>query len=120
MKNCLISGRSLLLYQFTRRVTNNYHGIALLSTSYKILSNILLSRLSPYIDEIIGDHQCDVHCIGLAQNRDRWRALVNSVLNLRVPQNAGKLSGVLTTLGLSGGTQLHKVSYGLNFTLQRV
>jgi hypothetical protein len=24
----------------------------------KILSNILLSRLSPYIDKIIGDHQC--------------------------------------------------------------
>jgi hypothetical protein len=37
---------------------NNYHGISLLSTSYKILSNIFLSRLGPYIDEIIGDHQC--------------------------------------------------------------
>jgi hypothetical protein len=37
---------------------NNYRGISLLSTSYKILSNILLSRLSPYIDEIIWDHQC--------------------------------------------------------------
>jgi sorting nexin-29 len=36
----------------------NYRGITLLSTSYKILSNILLSRLSPYIDEIIWDHQC--------------------------------------------------------------
>jgi sorting nexin-29 len=30
----------------------------LLSTSYKILSNILLARLTPYADEIIGDHQC--------------------------------------------------------------
>jgi hypothetical protein len=28
-----------------------------LSTSYTILSNNLLSRLSPYIDEIIVDHQ---------------------------------------------------------------
>jgi hypothetical protein len=27
----------------------------------------------------------DVHWIGLAQDRDKWRALVNSVLNLRVP-----------------------------------
>jgi hypothetical protein len=26
--------------------------------SYKILSNILLSRLVPYIAEITGDHQC--------------------------------------------------------------
>jgi hypothetical protein len=37
---------------------NNYRGISLLSTSYKILSNIHLSQLSPYIDKIIGDHQC--------------------------------------------------------------
>jgi hypothetical protein len=43
---------------------NNYLGISLLSTLYKILSNILLSRFSPYVDEIIGDHQC-----GFRRNR---------------------------------------------------
>jgi sorting nexin-29 len=37
---------------------NNYRGISLLSTVYKMLSNVLLSRLGSYIDEIIGDHQC--------------------------------------------------------------
>jgi hypothetical protein len=37
---------------------NNYHSKSLLSTSYKMLWNILLSRLSIYIDEIIGNHQC--------------------------------------------------------------
>jgi hypothetical protein len=36
---------------------SDYCGISLLSTSYKIVSNILLSRLSPYTDEIFGDHQ---------------------------------------------------------------
>jgi hypothetical protein len=38
---------------------NNYRGISRLSTSYTILSNILPSKLGPYIDEIIGDHQCE-------------------------------------------------------------
>jgi hypothetical protein len=37
---------------------SNYQGISLLSTSYKTLSNIFLSRLTPYVEEIIGDHQC--------------------------------------------------------------
>jgi sorting nexin-29 len=43
---------------------SNYRGISLLSTSYKILSNILLSRLTPYVDEIVGYHQC-----GFRRNR---------------------------------------------------
>jgi hypothetical protein len=43
---------------------NNYQGISLLSTAYKILSNILLARLTPYVNEIIGDHQC-----GFCHNR---------------------------------------------------
>jgi hypothetical protein len=34
---------------------SNYRGIQLLSISYKILSNNILSRLSPYIDKITGD-----------------------------------------------------------------
>jgi hypothetical protein len=37
---------------------SNYRGISMLLTSYKILSNMLLSRLITYADEIIGDHQC--------------------------------------------------------------
>jgi hypothetical protein len=33
-----------------------------MSTSYKILSNIILSTLIPYADEIIRDHQCGFRC----------------------------------------------------------
>jgi hypothetical protein len=43
---------------------SNYRGISLLPTSYKIVSNILLSRPILYADEIIGDHQC-----GFRRNR---------------------------------------------------
>jgi hypothetical protein len=43
---------------------NNYRGISLLPTTYKILSSILLSRLAPNAEEIIGEHQC-----GFRRNR---------------------------------------------------
>ena len=37
---------------------SNYKGISLVPTTYKILSNILLSRLIPYAEDVIKDHQC--------------------------------------------------------------
>jgi hypothetical protein len=39
---------------------SNYQRISLLSTSCKILSSIILSRLSPYADGIFGDYQCGI------------------------------------------------------------
>jgi hypothetical protein len=67
-KNCLTSGKSQLSYLFTiffkRKIAldktgcSNYQGISLLSASYKIISNILISGLIPYADEIVGIHQC--------------------------------------------------------------
>jgi len=42
----------------------NNRGISILPTTSNILSNVLLSRLIPYVKEIIGDHQC-----GFRRNR---------------------------------------------------
>jgi hypothetical protein len=49
-----------------------------------------------------------VDWIDMAQGRDRWRALVNTVLNLRVPFNAGKFLSVCTIIGSSRRAQLRK------------
>jgi hypothetical protein len=37
--------------------------------------------------------------IDLSQGRDQWRALVNTVMNLLVPQNVGKLFSSYATGG---------------------
>jgi hypothetical protein len=46
--------------------------------------------------------------IDLAQDRDQLRALIKSVMNLRVPQNAGKFLNSCTIGGFSRRTQLHE------------
>jgi hypothetical protein len=47
--------------------------------------------------------------IAMTQNRDQWRALVNTVMNLRVPENVGKfLSGCMTS-DFSRRAQLRRV-----------
>jgi len=74
-RNWLRSGRSRLLYLYIyiyiyiykkgdKTDCSKYRGKSLLSTTYKILSNILLSRLIPYAEEITGGHPC-----GLRSNR---------------------------------------------------
>ena len=45
-----------------RTSCSNYQGISLLMMFYKIMSNIILGRLTPYVEEIIEDHQCGFRC----------------------------------------------------------
>ncbi|XP_025196768.1 uncharacterized protein LOC112595684 [Melanaphis sacchari] len=38
--------------------TENYRGISLLDSCYKILTTLILERLNPYIEKIVGNYQC--------------------------------------------------------------
>jgi hypothetical protein len=73
---------------------SNYRGIPLLSTSYKIASNTLLSKLSPYVDEIIGDNQC-----GFRRNR----SITDNIF--LYSSDTGEKSGIQ----LDGTSAIHKL-----------
>jgi hypothetical protein len=57
-----------------------------------------VNNIKMYLGEIRWGKGID--WVGLVDIRDKWSALVNVVMNLRVPQNGGKFS--------SGCTHLHK------------
>jgi hypothetical protein len=49
-----------------------------------------------------------MYWIDLAQDRDQWRALLNTGMKLRVPYNAGKFLSSCTIGGFSRRAQLHE------------
>jgi hypothetical protein len=67
-RNCHSGGRNLLLYQFIKRLIRPILIIIEESPSYRLpkksLSNILLAKLTPYVNEVIGDQRC-----GFRRNR---------------------------------------------------
>jgi len=73
---------------------STYRGVSLLSTMYKILSFILLSRSTPYTEEIIGEYHC-----GLRYNRPvtdhvfciletKWKSSASTVHRLQEAYDA--------------------------------
>jgi hypothetical protein len=56
--------------------------------------------------------------INLAQDRDRWRAVVNTVLNLRILSNMGNFLSSLGSVCFSERTLLRGVSTCMDRRLQ--
>jgi len=52
-----------------------------------------------------------VDWIDLARNRDRWRAVLSAVMNLRVALNAANFLTTGGTVSFSGRAVLHGVGY---------
>jgi hypothetical protein len=52
----------------------------------------------------------DIYLIDLSEDRDQWRALLNAVMNVRVPLNAGKFLSICIIGSSSRRAQLHEVS----------
>jgi hypothetical protein len=66
------TGTFITVFKGDKADCNNYRGISLLLTAYRILSNILLARLTPRVNEIIGDHQCEFrHNLHWADTREK-------------------------------------------------
>ena len=71
---------------------SNYKGISLVSTMYKILSTILLSRLTPYAEEITG------HNIRVDLDESGQLLIIYSVFVKYLRQNGNTLKQRVSSL----------------------
>jgi hypothetical protein len=59
--------------------------------------------------DLVGIGWGHVDWVGLAQGKEKWRALVNAAMNFRVSYKTGKLSSGYATDGLSSSAEVHTV-----------
>jgi hypothetical protein len=69
------------------------------------VSTVVFEYCNAHLREIGWD---GMDWIDLAQDRDQWRDLMNTLMNLRVLQNAGKFLSSCTIGGFSNRAQLHE------------
>jgi hypothetical protein len=48
--------------------------------------------------------------LDLAQDKDRWRTVVNAVMNIRISQNEGNFMTIEGPVSFSGKTLFHGIS----------
>jgi len=54
----------------------NYRGIALGNVAYKILSNIILGKIKPYIKKVTGDYQNRIRDGRFVSDYIQWKPLI--------------------------------------------
>jgi hypothetical protein len=73
-----VGDKACCLKDRTRSFRGIYH-------AYHVIGFFHVGGVDNIRMDVVEVGRAGVDSIGLAQDRDRWRALVNSVLNLRVP-----------------------------------
>jgi hypothetical protein len=99
-----LHGSAFLIYVFLLRETSVKVDLSSLYCKY------IHYMFQPEMD--VGEIGCGgVDCISLAQDKDKWRALVNAVMNLWVLSNAEKFLSCCPTGGLSSSAQRYRVIF---------